>query len=92
MKVQGDIEGLVNKSNLFEPSTESIDDVSERYKVGDTVKAVVVDINVDKQKLALSIREYTKRIQQDAMVQYIHDDSVEEKTTLADFIKSKSKD
>jgi len=92
MKVQGDIEGLVNKSNLFEPSTESIDDVSERYKVGDTVKAVVVDINVDKQKLALSIREYTKRIQQEAMVQYIHDDSEEEKTTLADFIKSKSKD
>jgi len=92
MKVQGDIEGLVNKSNLFEPSTESIDDVSERYKVGDTVKAVVVDINVDKQKLALSIREYTKRIQQEAMVHYIHDDSVEEKTTLADFIKSKSKD
>lgn len=92
VKVQGDIEGLVNKSNLFEPSTESIDDVSERYKVGDTVKAVVADINVDKQKLALSIREYTKRMQQETMVQYIHDDSKEEKTTLADFIKGKNKD
>jgi len=92
VKVQGDIEGLVNKSNLFEPSTESIDDVLERYKVGDTVKAVVTDINVGRQKLALSIREYTRRVQQETMVQYIHDDSLEEKSTLADFIKDKSKD
>jgi small subunit ribosomal protein S1 len=92
VKVQGDIEGLVNKSNLFEPSTESIDDISERYKVGDTVKAVVMDINVDRQKLGLSSREYTRRMQQETMVQYIHDDSVEEKATLADFIKDKSKD
>jgi small subunit ribosomal protein S1 len=92
VKVQGGIEGLVNKSNLFDPGTESIDDVLERYKVGDTVKAVVTDINVDKQKLALSIREYTKKVQQETMVQYIHDDSEEEKTTLADFIKDKKKD
>lgn len=92
VKVQGDIEGLVNKSNIFEPSTESVDDISERYKVGDTVKAVVTDITVAKKKLALSIREYKKRMQQEAMVQYIHDDSEEEKTTLADFIKNKNKD
>ena len=92
VKVQGDIEGLVNKSNMFEPSTESIDEALERYKVGDSVKAVVTDINVDKQKLALSVREYSKRMQQEAMVQYIHDDSEEEKATLADFIKDKSKD
>jgi hypothetical protein len=31
-------------------------------------------------------------MQQEAMVQYIHDDSEEEKTTLADFIKDKNKD
>ena len=92
VKVQGEIEGLVNKSNLFDPGTESIDDVLERYKVGDTVKAVVTDINVDRQKLALSIREYTRQVQQETMVQYIHDDSEEEKTTLADFIKDKNKD
>jgi len=92
VKVQGEIEGLVNKSNLFDPGTESIDDVLERYKVGDTIKAVVTDVNVDKQKLALSLREYTRQVQQETMVHYIHDDSEEEKTTLADFIKDKNKD
>jgi len=92
VKVQGEIEGLVNKSNLFDPGTESIDDVIQRYKVGDPVKAMVTDINVDKQKLALSIREYTRQVQQETMVHYIHDDSEEEKTTLADFIRDKNKD
>jgi small subunit ribosomal protein S1 len=92
VKVQGDIEGLVNKSNVFDPGTETIDDALERYKVGDTVKAVVTDVNVSKQKLALSIKEYTRQVQQETMVQYIHDDSQEEKTTLADFIKEKNKD
>jgi len=92
VKVQGGIEGLVNKSNLFDPGTETIEEAMEHYKEGDTIKAVVTDINVDKQKLALSIREYTRQVQQETMVQYIHDDSEEEKTTLADFIKDKNKD
>jgi len=91
VKVQGDIEGLVNKSNLFDPSTETLEDALERCKVGDTIKAIVTDVNPDRQKLALSIREYTRRVQQETMVQYIHDDSVEEKTTLADIIKDKNK-
>ena len=92
VRVQGDIEGLINKSNLFDPGTESLEDVLERYKSGDTVKVVVNDVNVDRQKLALSLREYTRQIQAEAMVQYIQDDSQEEKTTLADFIKEKNKD
>jgi small subunit ribosomal protein S1 len=92
VRVQGDIEGLVNKSNLFDPASESLDDVLARHKEGDTIKAVVTDINVDKQKLGLSLREYNRQVQQETMVQYIHDDSEEEKTTLADFIKDKNKD
>jgi small subunit ribosomal protein S1 len=92
VKVQGGVEGLVSKSNLFDPASESIEDVLERYKVGDTVKAVVTDIHPSRQKLALSIREYNRRMQQETMVQYIHDDSSEEKTTLADLIRNKNKD
>ncbi len=92
VKVQGGVEGLVSKSNLFDPASESIEDVLERYKVGDTVKAVVTDIHPSRQKLALSIREYNRRMQQETMVQYIHDDSSEEKTTLADLIRDKNKD
>lgn len=92
VKVQGDIEGLVNKSNLFDPATESLEDALARYKEGERIKAVVTEVNPSKQKLALSIRELVHRQQQETLVKYIHDDSEEEKTTLADLIKEKSKE
>jgi small subunit ribosomal protein S1 len=92
VKVQGDIEGLINKSNLFDPNTESLDDVLARYKVGDTIRAVVTELNSEKQKLGLSLREYSRQVQQETMVKYIHDDSSEEKTTLAELLKQKSKE
>jgi len=92
VKVQGDIEGLVNKSNIFDPSVETLDDALARYKVGDTIKAVVAELSPEKQKLALSIRELARRVQEETMYKYIHDDSSEEKTTFGDLIKDKSKD
>jgi small subunit ribosomal protein S1 len=92
VKVQGDIEGLVNKSNLFDPDNESLEEALARYKEGDPVKAVVTEVNPSRQKLALSIRELVHRQQRETLVQYIHDDSSEEKTTLADLIKEKSKE
>jgi small subunit ribosomal protein S1 len=92
VKVQGGIEGLVNKSNAFDPNTETLEDALARFKVGDQVKAVVSEISPQKQKLALSIREYGRRMQQETMVKYIQDDSTEEKTTLADLVREKSKD
>jgi small subunit ribosomal protein S1 len=92
VKVQGDIEGLINKSNLFDPNTESLDDVLARYKVGDTIRAVVTELNPEKQKLGLSLREYSRQVQQETMVRYIHDDSSEEKATLAELLKQKSKE
>ena len=92
VKVQGDIEGLINKSNLFDPRAESLEEAMARYNVGDRIKAVVTEVSPAKQKLALSIRELVHRQQQETLVHYIHDDSQEEKTTLADLIKEKSKE
>jgi small subunit ribosomal protein S1 len=90
--VQGEIEGLVNKSNIFDPAVETLEDALAKHKVGDTIRAVVVEVSAEKQKLALSIRELTRRVQEETMYKYIHDDSTEEKTTFGDLIKDKSKD
>jgi small subunit ribosomal protein S1 len=92
VKVQGDIEGLINKSNLFDPASETLDDVLARYKVGDTVRAVVIELSGEKQKLGLSLREYSRQVQQETMVHYIHDDSSGEKATFAELLKDKNKD
>jgi small subunit ribosomal protein S1 len=92
VKVQGEIEGLINKSNLFDPASETLEEVVARHKVGDTVRAAVVELNSEKQKLGLSLREYNRKIQQETMVQYIHDESSGEKATFAELLKDKTKE
>jgi len=92
VKVQGDIEGLINKSNLSDPAVETLEEVLARYKVGDTVRANVVELSAEKQKLGLSLREYNRKLQQETMVQYIHDDSSGEKATFAELLKDKTKE
>ena len=92
VKVQGDIEGLINKSNLSDPAVETLEEVLARYKVGDTVRANVVELSAEKQKLGLSLREYNRKLQQETMVHYIHDDSSGEKATFAELLKDKTKE
>ncbi|MBN2737900.1 MAG: 30S ribosomal protein S1 [Spirochaetales bacterium] len=92
VKVQGDIEGLISQANLFDPKIESLEDVLAKYKVGDTVKAVVFDIKPSKQKLSLSLKDYYRSLQRQEIEKYIHDDKEEGTATIADFIKSKSSD
>ena len=90
VKVQGDIEGLINKTNLSDPAVEEPEAVQKRYNVGDRIKAVVLEVNPGKQKLALSLREYHRKVQQEEIVKYIHDESQAETSSLADFIKEKT--
>jgi small subunit ribosomal protein S1 len=90
VKVQGDIEGLINKANLYDPDTEALEEVLEQYKVGDPIKAVVIEIAPPKQRFSLSRREYFKKIHQEEVARYIHDDSTEETVSLGDLLKEKS--
>jgi small subunit ribosomal protein S1 len=90
VKVPGGIEGLIHKSNLPENSSETPDDAMKKYHVGDKVKAVVLEIQPDKQKVAFSIRDYQKKVQRDEVSQYMASDEGDGSTfTLGDFLKSK---
>ncbi|MDR2021635.1 MAG: 30S ribosomal protein S1, partial [Treponema sp.] len=71
VKVPGGIEGLIHKSNLPESREESPEDALKKYKPGDKIKAVVLEIQPDKQKVAFSIRDYKKKIQQDEISRYM---------------------
>ncbi len=90
--VQGDIEGWINRNNIFDPDAETFEEAFNRYNVGDRIQAVVTEINPKRQRLTLSIRDYYRKQQQEEIVKYLHDDSTEEKVTLAEFIKEKSND
>ncbi|MAG14189.1 MAG: 30S ribosomal protein S1 [Spirochaetales bacterium] len=92
MKVEGEIEGLINKAHVAEPGDETNDDAMSQYHEGDKVKAIITDINPERQRLSLSIREYYRGQQRAELSKYIHDDSEEAKVTLGDFLRDKGSD
>jgi small subunit ribosomal protein S1 len=90
MRVPGGIEGLIHKTNLPENREEDPDDALKRFHVGDKIKAVVLELQPDKQKVAFSIRDYQKKVQRDEISRYMAAEESDGSTfTLGDFLKSK---
>ncbi|MDR3146222.1 MAG: 30S ribosomal protein S1 [Treponema sp.] len=90
MRVPGGIEGLIHKSNLPENRDEDPDAALKKYKVGDKIKAVILELQSDKQKVAFSIRDYQKKVQRDEISRYMAAEESDGSTfTLGDFLKSK---
>jgi len=90
VRVEGDIEGLVNKAHIAEHGTQEDEETAmKQFHEGDTVKTLVLDVNPGKQRLSLSIREYIRNQQRAELSQYIHNDSEEGTVTLGDMLKNK---
>jgi small subunit ribosomal protein S1 len=90
VKVAGGIEGLIHKSNLSENRDDNPDDVLKKYHVGDRIKAVILELQPDKQKVAFSIRDYQKKVQRDEISRYMAaEESGDSTFTLGDVLKSK---
>lgn len=89
VRVIGNIEGLISKYNLVGPDEEYSDAVLSNFKEGDAVTAVVTDINVNAQKLSLSIKELVRRNQRQEMSKYIHTEDDDDTFTFADMLKEK---
>jgi small subunit ribosomal protein S1 len=91
LRVPGGIEGLIHKTNLVENRDDDPDEVIKKYKVGDKLKAVVLEIQGDKQKAAFSIRDYQKKVQRDELSRYMAKEESSDSTyTLGAVLKSKS--
>jgi small subunit ribosomal protein S1 len=91
VKVQGGVEGLVHKMNIVDDRVEPLDAAMAKYKVGDTVQAVVTEVSPSKQKLSLSLRDYVKKVQREELDKYIHDESKQDTVSLGDMLKDKIK-
>jgi small subunit ribosomal protein S1 len=90
VRVPGGIEGLIHKSNLPENRDETPEDALKKYHEGDKIKAVILELQPDKQKVAFSIRDYQKKVQQEELSRYMSADESDDSTyTLGDFLKSK---
>lgn len=71
VRVDGGIEGLVNKANLSDDKEVPYEEAITKYKVGDKINVYVVDVNQDKEKVAFSVKEFKKKQQRDEMSQYL---------------------
>jgi small subunit ribosomal protein S1 len=91
VKVQGGIEGLIHKVNIADDRVEPAENALAKFKVGDKVQAVVIELSSSKQKLSLSLKDYARRLQKEEMDKYIHDESKEETVSLGDIIKDRNK-
>ncbi len=93
VKAAEGIEGLVNKSNLCESREESFEDAVKKYNVGDKINVYVVDVNVSKQKVAFSVKEYKQKLQRDEISQYMsssNNGDDEAYTPFGDLLKTKN--
>jgi len=90
VRVPGGIEGLIHKSNLVENRDDSYDEALKKYNVGDKIKAVIIEMQPEKQKIAFSIRGYNQKVQREELSRYIASEEAEDSTyTLGDFLKDK---
>jgi small subunit ribosomal protein S1 len=88
VKVQGDIDGLIKKQDLSEDKDEPYDDALKRFQVGQAVKALVVELSPERQKLGLSIRDLVRRQQREELSRFMQDDT-RDGYTLGDLLKEK---
>lgn len=88
VKAPGGIEGLVNKANLSEEKDVPYEEAVKKYKTGDKINVYVVDVNVDKEKAAFSVREYKKAQERAELSQYMSKTNDSSSYTLGDMIKA----
>lgn len=90
VKAPNGIEGLVNKANLSESREIPFEEAVKKYKVGDKINVYVVDVNIAKEKVAFSVREFKKKQQRDEISQYMSKSNNDDDGayTLGDFIKN----
>ncbi|MBQ9238438.1 MAG: 30S ribosomal protein S1 [Treponema sp.] len=94
VKAPGGIEGLVNKANVSDDRAVPFEEAVKKYAVGDKINVFVVDVNVDKEKAAFSVREFKRKQQRDELSQYMAQSDAAEggAYTLGDLLKTQQKD
>ena len=90
VKAPDGIEGLVNKANLSDDRDVPYEEAVKKYNVGDKINVFVVDVSVEKEKVAFSVKEYKKAQARKEISQYMSssENGDDGAYTLGDMIKS----
>jgi small subunit ribosomal protein S1 len=87
VRVPGGIDGLVNKTNLSDPRDKDPEEVLKTVKIGDKLTLLVVEVNVEKQKLALSLRDFERQQQKEEISKYTKNNDDHNIFRLGDMLK-----
>lgn len=92
VKTEEGIEGLINKANLSDDPAVSYEDAVKKYKTGDKVNVYITDLNVNREKVGFSVREFKRKQERDEVSQYMAGAEKDEGAyTVGDFVKSQNK-
>lgn len=89
VKAPGNIEGLVNKTNLSSNEDEDFESAVKKYEPGSKIRVVITELNPGKQKLSLSVKDLERKQLQAEMSRFMDEGSSGEGFTLGDLIKEK---
>ena len=82
VKLDDDVEGLVH---ISEASRSRVEKLDERFKIGDPVEAIVLDVDIPKKRLSLSIKHYEIISEKEEVTKILRQTSPN-KVTLGDMI------
>ena len=85
--VNGGIEGLVHKNDLTNNRSQNSEELLKSYKAGDTVRALIVEIDEGKHRLGLSIRAMERNEERQSIERYVlKNDDADTGYTIGDAI------
>ncbi|MBN2403773.1 MAG: S1 RNA-binding domain-containing protein [Spirochaetes bacterium] len=85
VKIEDDVEGLVH---ISEVSHKRIENLPEKFKVGDEVNVEVLGIDVERKRLSLSMKKYDAAVEKEELNKMLNN-SGSKTVTIGDFIKIK---
>ncbi len=71
VKAPNGIEGLVNKANITDDRETPFEEAVKKFNVGDKVNVYVVSVDVEREKVAFSIKEYKRAQARAEISQYM---------------------
>jgi len=91
LRIPGGIEGLIHKTNLVETREDNPDDALKKFKVGDKLKAIVLEVHSDKQKVAFTLFNSQKKAQREEISRFLsEEESSDSANTIGAILKSKN--
>jgi len=87
LRIPGDIEGLIPKSNLCDTRDQTAEDFMKTLTVGEKLKVSVMEVSTERQKLSLSLKDFVKQQQKEEISKYIQKDDDHSSFRLGDLFK-----